>query len=183
MDTAAQADIPTAIDPVCGMTVKITDTSRKHDHKGVTYHFCGEKCRTRFQADPYFFLSGNNKKRGKLAVAGVKYTCPMDPEIISDKPGACPICGMALEPMTPSDEPSAELADFTRRMLISAACAAAAGRAVDGADAGAEPALADALRQLPAVRAGDTGGASGPRSRSFGAGWIRSGTAARTCGP
>ena len=45
------------IDPVCGMTVKITDTSRKHDHQGQTYHFCGEKCRTRFIADPYFYLS------------------------------------------------------------------------------------------------------------------------------
>ena len=122
MDTAITPDIPTAIDPVCGMTVKITDTSRKHDHQGTTYHFCGEKCRTQFKADPYFFLSGNAKRRGKLVVAGALYTCPMDPEVISDKPGATK-CGMALEPMTPSDAPSAELADFTRRMLISAACA------------------------------------------------------------
>ena len=124
MDSAASAtDLPTAIDPVCGMTVKITETSRKHDHQGVTYHFCGEKCRTRFQADAYFFLSGNAKKRGKLVTPGALYTCPMDPEVISDKPGACPKCGMALESMTPSEAPSAELADFTHRMLISAACA------------------------------------------------------------
>ena len=123
MDAAAPLDTPTAIDPVCGMTVKITEQSRKHDHKGQTFHFCSEKCRTRFKEDPYFFLSGNAKKRGKLAAAGVMYTCPMHPQIISDKPGACPICGMALEPVTPSDEPSEELKDFTRRMLISAACA------------------------------------------------------------
>ena len=124
MDNAASAtDLPTAIDPVCGMTVKITETSRKHDHHGVTYHFCGEKCRTRFQADAYFFLSGNAKKRGKLVTPGALYTCPMDPEVISDKPGACPKCGMALESMTPGEAPSAELADFTQRMLISAACA------------------------------------------------------------
>lgn len=121
MDTAP-TDIPTGIDPVCGMTVKITETSRKHDHKGVTYHFCGEKCRTRFKADPYFFLSGNNKRRGKLAAPGVLYTCPMDPEVISDKPGACPKCGMALEPAMPTDAPNEELKDFTRRMWISAAC-------------------------------------------------------------
>ena len=124
MDSAASAtDLPTAIDPVCGMTVKITETSRKHDHQGVTNHFCGEKCRTRFQADAYFFLSGNAKKRGKLVTPGAFYTCPMDPEVISDKPGACPKCGMALESMTPGEAPSAELADFTHRMLISAACA------------------------------------------------------------
>ena len=115
------ANIPTGIDPVCGMTVKITDTSRKHDHQGTTYHFCGEKCRTRFKADPYFYLSGNAKKRGKLAVKGVSYTCPMDPEVVQDTPGTCPKCGMALEPMTPSTAPSPELADFTRRMGISAA--------------------------------------------------------------
>jgi Cu+-exporting ATPase len=47
----------------------------------------------------------------------------MHPEIIRDAPGACPICGMALEPMLPSDEPSEELTDFTRRMWISAAAA------------------------------------------------------------
>ena len=115
------AEIPTGIDPVCGMTVKITETSRKHDHQGTTYHFCGEKCRTRFKADPYFYLSGNAKIRGKLAVKGVSYTCPMDPEVVQDTPGTCPKCGMALEPMTPSTAPSPELADFTRRMGISAA--------------------------------------------------------------
>ena len=115
------ADIPTGKDPVCGMSVKITDTSRKHDHQGETYHFCGEKCRTRFKADPYFYLSGNAKIRGKLAVKGVSYTCPMDPEVVQDTPGTCPKCGMALEPMTPSTAPSPELADFTRPMSISAA--------------------------------------------------------------
>src|SRR5580765_8234908 len=28
-----------------------------------------------------------------------RYTCPMHPEIIRDRPGSCPICGMALEPI------------------------------------------------------------------------------------
>ena len=53
----------------------------------------------------------------------VQYTCPMHPEIVRDAPGACPICGMALEPMLPSGEPSEELTDFTRRMWVSAAAA------------------------------------------------------------
>jgi len=47
----------------------------------------------------------------------------MHPEIVRDAPGPCPICGMALEPVVPSDEPSHELTDFTRRMWISAAAA------------------------------------------------------------
>jgi Cu+-exporting ATPase len=33
---------------------------------------------------------------------GAEYTCPMDPEVIQTGPGACPKCGMALEPMTPA---------------------------------------------------------------------------------
>jgi Cu+-exporting ATPase len=36
------------------------------------------------------------------APAGTKYVCPMDPEVVSDKPGACPKCGMALEPEMPA---------------------------------------------------------------------------------
>jgi P-type Cu+ transporter len=51
----------------------------------------------------------------------MKYTCPMHPEIIRDKPGACPICGMALEPMTASldDAPNTELIDMRRRFIVS----------------------------------------------------------------
>jgi P-type Cu+ transporter len=50
----------------------------------------------------------------------VKWTCPMHPQIVRDGPGSCPICGMALEPMTPSaaQGPSPELADMTRRFWI-----------------------------------------------------------------
>ena len=55
---------------------------------------------------------------------GTQYTCPMHPEIVRDKPGSCPICGMALEPMgvpTGDEGPNPELVDFTRRFWVSAA--------------------------------------------------------------
>ncbi len=52
-----------------------------------------------------------------------QYTCPMHPQILQDKPGNCPICGMSLEPLVASDAPSPELADFTTRMWVSAAAA------------------------------------------------------------
>src|SRR6266567_2893634 len=54
------------------------------------------------------------------------YTCPMHPEIEQDHPGNCPICGMALEPKTPSgvgEEENAELRDMTRRFWIGAVLA------------------------------------------------------------
>jgi Cu+-exporting ATPase len=58
-----------------------------------------------------------------------RYICPMDPEVVSDKPGACPKCGMALEPMiadlrADADAPNPELMDMTRRFWIGAVFAA-----------------------------------------------------------
>ena len=123
----ATPDIPagtkTAKDPVCGMTVAIKPDGRHAAFQGETFHFCSEKCQTKFKADPWFYASGRASGQKKAAPANVQYTCPMHPEIVRDAPGSCPICGMALEPMVPSDEPSEELTDFTRRMWISAAAA------------------------------------------------------------
>src|SRR5262245_52758776 len=34
------------------------------------------------------------------------YTCPMDPSVEADHPGACPICGMALTPVTAQERSS-----------------------------------------------------------------------------
>jgi Cu+-exporting ATPase len=113
----------TATDPVCGMQVEIKEDTRSRDYGGETFHFCSAGCQEKFDADPYFYASGNAKKAGRKASPGTQYTCPMHPEIVRDEPGNCPICGMALEPMVPSDEPSHELVDFTRRMWISAAAA------------------------------------------------------------
>ncbi|RBI72282.1 heavy metal translocating P-type ATPase [Roseovarius sp. TE539] len=113
----------TATDPVCGMQVEMREDARSRDYGRDTYWFCSEGCETKFDADPYFYASGNAQKTSQKAQAGTQYTCPMHPEIIRDEPGSCPICGMALEPMVPSDESSEELTDFTRRMWISAAAA------------------------------------------------------------
>ena len=55
-------------------------------------------------------------------VAGGVYICPMDAEVREDAPGACPLCGMALEPEVaqPGDGDDSELADMTRRLCVSA---------------------------------------------------------------
>ncbi|GHA33491.1 copper-translocating P-type ATPase [Devosia pacifica] len=120
-------DIPegteTAKDPVCGMTVQVGSETRHAAFQGKTFHFCSEGCQTRFKADPWFYASGRAAGQETAAPADAQYTCPMHPEVIRDEPGDCPICGMALEPMLPSDEPSEELTDFTRRMWVSTAAA------------------------------------------------------------
>ncbi len=117
-----------ALDPVCGMTVKISPTALSATHDGERYDFCGAKCQTRFIADPARFLDGEaatNATSSKTAAPGTQWTCPMHPEIIRPEPGSCPICGMALEPLTPSasSESSVELIDMTRRFWIGLALA------------------------------------------------------------
>ncbi len=114
-------DAPIATDPVCGMTVAIGPDTRHADYRGQRYYFCSDKCQAAFAADPWFYASGRAAGHKPAVPAGTQWTCPMHPQILRDAPGACPICGMALEPLLPSDEPSPELADFTRRMWISAA--------------------------------------------------------------
>lgn len=112
-----------ATDPVCGMQVDVNDDTRRSEYGGETFHFCSKGCQDKFDADPWFYASGNAKHAERTEAPGTQWTCPMHPEIIRDEPGSCPLCGMALEPLVPSDEPSEELTDFTRRMWISAAAA------------------------------------------------------------
>ena len=110
-----------AIDPVCGMTVDPGTAKHKAEHKGHTYYFCSAGCRTKFVATPEKYLD----KVEEPVVAGAIYTCPMHPEIRQVGPGSCPICGMALEPVTVTAEsgPNPELADMTRRFWIGLALA------------------------------------------------------------
>ncbi len=58
----------------------------------------------------------------KSPVSSGKWICPMDPEVVSDVPAACPICGMALEPaVATGDEGNPELDDMQRRFRVALA--------------------------------------------------------------
>mgnify|MGYP001610531128 FL=1 len=96
-------------DPVCNMTIEDENAAGVSEYKGKKYYFCAKHCKEKFEKDPETYI-------GKKAVTSLslmmpmsketankvtKYTCPMDPEIIKDNPGSCPICGMALEPLVP----------------------------------------------------------------------------------
>jgi heavy metal translocating P-type ATPase len=120
---ANAASVPhhTAKDPVCGMTVDPATAKHSHVHDGTTYYFCAARCREKFAADPARYLTPEDAE--PPADPGAVYTCPMHPEIRQIGPGACPICGMALEPevITASDAPNPELADMTRRLWIALA--------------------------------------------------------------
>ncbi|WP_369930272.1 copper-translocating P-type ATPase [Xanthomonas sp. NCPPB 2632] len=50
--------------------------------------------------------------------AGTTYTCPMHPDVRQQGPGACPKCGMALEPAMPSlDDEDGETRTLSRRLV------------------------------------------------------------------
>jgi Cu+-exporting ATPase len=88
-----------AVDPVCGMTVDPAAAPASATHEGHTYYFCCPSCKQRFQADPARYLTGTPALPARPAGDGATaYTCPMHPELLQDHPGACPKCGMALEP-------------------------------------------------------------------------------------
>jgi Cu+-exporting ATPase len=66
---------------------------------GKTFYFCGAQCKAKFDQNPSQFLKPEIPKT-KNQNEGVEYTCPMHPQIRKTGSGSCPICGMALEPLT-----------------------------------------------------------------------------------
>ncbi len=137
---------PTAIDPVCGMTIRPEEAAGQFDHEGTTYFFCSAGCLERFRANPDAVLrqrgapphAPSHASPGAGSSHGVheprpapssrrppadtrEYTCPMHPEVRQAGPGACPICGMALEPRDATlDDSNPELDDMWRRFRVCA---------------------------------------------------------------
>jgi P-type Cu+ transporter len=111
-------------DPVCGMQVDPAATPHRGAHDGRRYYFCCAGCRRKFIADPEKYRDGAEAKPGAPpGPEGAVYTCPMHPQIRQSGPGTCPICGMALEPEAGGAIHGGELADMSRRLVLSAALA------------------------------------------------------------
>ena len=100
----AASSAATVSDPVCGMEVDPA-SALAHEHGGQKFFFCGKRCLDKFTANPAQYIG--NAPAGPRQPAAARqplsgatiWTCPMHPEIRRDGPGACPICGMALEPL------------------------------------------------------------------------------------
>jgi Cu+-exporting ATPase len=93
-----------SIDPVCGMSVDPAHAPASSVHDGRTYYFCCNSCKQKFDSDPGRYLEDKPLRQATQApqptiAAGAIYTCPMHPEVKEDHWGACPKCGMGLEPI------------------------------------------------------------------------------------
>src|SRR5579863_5817419 len=109
-------------DPVCGMNVNPATAKHLHQHAGKNYYFCCAGCAEKFKADPKKYLAPKPRPSGLVMLGApaaapaahhpvhptqtkperTAYVCPMCPEVREAKPGACPSCGMALEPDVPA---------------------------------------------------------------------------------
>jgi Cu+-exporting ATPase len=98
----------------------------KASFEGRDYFFCNPKCKSKFEANPLFYLEKSGTPIPFSAVEAERiYICPMHPEVRQKGPGSCPQCGMALEPeeISLEEEVNTELVDFTKRLEVSAALA------------------------------------------------------------
>jgi Cu+-exporting ATPase len=117
-------------DPVCGMNVNPATAKNTHEHGGKKFYFCCAACTEKFKSNPAEYLNPPAARKSELVMLGMPaapqaapphsaltqlqsapqparssaaaaYVCPMCPEVRQNQPGACPSCGMALEPELP----------------------------------------------------------------------------------
>ena len=104
------------IDPICGMQVN-PQTALSRFKDGQQWYFCCEHCRTKF-LNPV-------SERVEPPPPGTNYYCPMCPEVFSDHPASCPICGMALEPdlsSAQSQSSDSGQRDLWMRFVVAVVC-------------------------------------------------------------
>ncbi len=111
-------------DPVCGMNVQPATAKGSSAYQGKLYYFCNLKCKVKFDAQPQFYLNSQSAPQREVS-STEEFTCPMHPEVRQTGPGSCPICGMALEPLSPMSESAfhqeqTEYQDMRRRFVICA---------------------------------------------------------------
>ncbi len=126
-------------DVVCGMQVDPQKAAAHTTYRGKECFFCCSGCLKKFENDPERYLQSKPPSspvmHGQLVTLGgvssspvsapptnaqgTEYTCPMHPEVRQIGPGACPKCGMALEPTEATGESDdGELRDMRRRFWI-----------------------------------------------------------------
>lgn len=106
------------LDPVCGMMVDPDNAKATVDHNNKVYYFCCPNCAKKFEDDPEKFL--NDQQEDEPTVEADEYFCPMCEGVVSEKPGSCPKCGMALEPRVTSADagPSEEEKTLKRDFIV-----------------------------------------------------------------
>ena len=112
-------------DPVCGMFVDPLTAAANAASNGQIFYFCSHICEQKFHRDPQQYsgvvatVNLPPPSAGRDSGMESTYVCPMDPDVIDRTPGACPKCGMALEPRLPGNANGIddEYKEMTRRLL------------------------------------------------------------------
>ncbi len=114
------------VDPVCHMQVGQDTAARTLSYEGETYYFCNVNCAVKFSRQPEHYLSDGNSggmsdsTTNQTTSQKTLWTCPMHPEVLEETPVPCPLCGMALEPLEPTDsvQDSGEYEDMLGRLKL-----------------------------------------------------------------
>src|SRR5260370_29278022 len=113
MSCCSETSAEVVKDPVCGMQVDPAKAAGQSQYQGLTYSFCSLGCKKKFDLNPVQYMQSDAElpflppdaevqaatKPVASAPTQGKHTCPMHLEVKADKPGSCPKCGMALEPV------------------------------------------------------------------------------------
>lgn len=102
--------------PVSREVIKKSEAKATYEYEGKTYYFCSERCKEAFIENP-------EKYTQKKAEMKEVYTCPMHPDVKSDKPGKCPQCGMNLEKKMMKMEPMPVHMEMHKKEEGEACCA------------------------------------------------------------
>ncbi len=107
--------IDLSADLVCGLLVGPGSATEHVQHEGQDYYFCSPSCAEKFRSDPSAYLkpagdelnsavtmldAGDDNNKSTVFDWAAVYTCPRHPKVELPDPGACPKCGVALEPRT-----------------------------------------------------------------------------------
>ncbi len=112
-----------AIDPLSGAVIHKPTADWMARWQGHRVYFESRSNMELFEANPQAFADRLQPLEAQAAPAGARWVCACHPEVTSDGPADCPICGMALEPAAgsaPVEDEDHELKDFTRRFIVGA---------------------------------------------------------------
>jgi YHS domain-containing protein len=96
---AQQKSDDTAVDPVCGMTVKKAEAKATYEYKGTTYYFCNPGCKDSFAKDPEKFLQKQTTGAQTGMMKHGQGGQMMHPQMSGEKmkAGGCPMMAQGMK--------------------------------------------------------------------------------------
>jgi len=129
------------------MTIDPARSAGSSEFRGTTIYFCSKGCKAKFDAEPARFVDAAEPQAEASPASA--WVCPMDADVRAQKPGACPRCGMALEPEHDDDTVLGWRGIHNSSLRTGDVAGAMVARSVDGAGALGRAPPGDSGRRPP----------------------------------